>query len=296
MESPLSSNRGLASSQDMEREDSFSAQGRGRSSSYGKIFVAGFLGVVGLAVGLFVMADQSLRDEVTHHLPEFLQPAESESSALLIPTAKSRSQKSGLSSAHKTLSPLPKDEFKVPTKTNVSELFALYGGLPNPREGLSSADPTWTKEDEKLWSSKILHEKSWQRYEGVRELQQSRFSGGADLLKSALNDKKLWVRMGALCALADLGVDLPASLLEMVFQAPASERLANYFQKFYFRSTVGQNFVMRAALSYGKEDVRLVVLRVLAHGARKDPVNRPFFEAAKKDPSSKIRTWASSFL
>ena len=81
-----------------------------------------------------------------------------------------------------------------------------YWNLPNHfAESIDKPEVTWTVEQEEAWRVNLESKFVWQKYKVLKEIRDSKLAGSEVLLWDLSKERKLWLRMKALMALAEFG-------------------------------------------------------------------------------------------
>lgn len=181
------------------------------------------------------------------------------------------------------------------TQQDPLKLFAgknPYALLPNPRGSAAPNQTVWSAKEESEWRTLIKHKWAWQRYKTVLDIHQKNRKGSQVVLLDALSDSQFWIRMRALAALADLGLDIPkdADIAKGLGSARPS-LMANYFKRFFKNSSIGERHVMRASLKEVDPSVRQQILQTLKL-QNIESENEIYLVAATFDSSPLVRNWA----
>ena len=155
--------------------------------------------------------------------------------------------------------------------------------------------PPLTSDQEATFSAALAHEFTYQRYKAVLDLAALKAEGSETLLRGALDSPKLWTRMRALMALAEMGDEITADDIKKGLGRAHSELRARFFQRFE-RSpcTSGCYFIARASLPHLDAQGREAVIRVIA--LEGDRIRDKFMAAATFDPSERVRTAAQKWV
>lgn len=219
----------------------------------------------------------------------------------------------GLASTEEHLAPLPKRNkaptSKTPEPIAVKALASnpvsssqtisspgLWGRLKNElREEQKDPGAPLTTDQEETFKSALAHEFTYQRYKAVMDLAALKAEGSEMLLRSALDSPKLWTRMRALMALAELGDDITAEDIQKGLGSAHGELRARFFKRFE-RSPCGAGcyFIARASLPHLDATGREAVIRVIAK--EDDVIRDRFMVAATFDPSDRVRATAQKWL
>ena len=156
-----------------------------------------------------------------------------------------------------------------------------------------SLGPLWSVIQEELWRKKIESPSSWQRYNTVWQIRAARREGSEAILFQALKDKKFWTRSRAAIALADFGFEIEEQDLHSIFQKTHPDLIGNFFKRFFLRATPGAKYLMKAALNIVSPRARLSILKTLRFHKDDHNENEIIFFAARFDPDTNIRLWAS---
>ena len=170
-----------------------------------------------------------------------------------------------------------------------------YWGLPNDfAEKLDKPIETWTVEQEDAWRENLSSKFIWQKYKTLDEIKDARLAGSEILLWDLVGERKLWLRLKALMALADFGEKVSIKdVLDASIDARPST-LANFVKRFRQKSSVGELFVLRQLIRIMDQKGRFEVLRVLAE--RSDIYTDLYLVAGAMDPEEKIAKWAERKL
>lgn len=164
----------------------------------------------------------------------------------------------------------------------------MGGDLPPRGKSLST-------DEESSLKAGLSHEFHYQRYKTVLDLAAARSPGSEELLRSALDSKKFWVRMRALIALADIGDEITDDDVRQALGETHSELRARFFKRFEKSPcSVGCFYVARAALKHLDSHGRAQVLRVIAREA--SDVRDVFMVAATFDHNESVRRTAQDLL
>ncbi len=145
------------------------------------------------------------------------------------------------------------------------------------------------------WSAGLDHKFPYQHYRAVDEMRAFRASGSEALLRRALQDKRLWVRMNAAFALVESGVALMASEVETAVGGNERRELLNgYFQRFTRSNNMAERYVLKFALPLVPDAARIDILQALVNGG--DPDVELFAIAASFDNSRRVQRWATAWL
>lgn len=164
----------------------------------------------------------------------------------------------------------------------------MGGDLPPRGKSLST-------DEESSFKAGLSHEFHYQRYKTVLDLAAAKAPGSEELLRSALDSKKFWVRMRALIALADMGDEITDDDVSQALGKTHSELRARFFKRFE-RSpcSVGCFYVARAAMKHLDANGRAQVLKVVAR--EPSDVRDVFMVAATFDSSESVRQTAQEWL
>jgi hypothetical protein len=219
----------------------------------------------------------------------------------------------GLASTEEHLPPMPKKNKKpaaqpsqppvITTASSNSSQSLLTNGANSiwSRLGNQLIDqqeelgPPLTSDQEATFSAALAHEFTYQRYKAVLDLAALKAEGSESLLRDALDSPKLWTRMRALMALAELGDEITIEDIKKGLGDAHSELRARFFQRFE-RSpcTAGCYFIARASLPHLDAQGREAVIRVIA--LEDDRIRDKFMAAATFDPSKRVRTAAQKWV
>jgi len=145
------------------------------------------------------------------------------------------------------------------------------------------------------WRAGVDHKFQYQHYRAVEEMRAYRAAGSEDILRRALDDSSLWVRMTAAFALVESGVPLMASEIEKAVGQQERRNLLNgYFQRFTRSNNLAERYVLKFALPLVPEAARVDILKALVNGG--DPDAELFVIAGSFDPSRRVRAWATNWL
>jgi len=145
------------------------------------------------------------------------------------------------------------------------------------------------------WRAGVDHKFQYQHYRAVEEMRAYRAAGSEDILRRALDDSSLWVRMTAAFALVESGVPLMASEIEKAVGRQERRNLLNgYFQRFTRSNNLAERYVLKFALPLVPEAARVDILKALVNGG--DPDAELFVIAGSFDPSRRVRAWATNWL
>jgi len=164
----------------------------------------------------------------------------------------------------------------------------MGGDLPARGKSLST-------DEESSFKAGLSHEFHYQRYKTVLDLAAAKAPGSEELLRSALDSNKLWIRMRALIALADMGDEITDDDVGQALGKTHSELRARFFKRFE-RSpcSVGCFYVARAAMKHLDAYGRAQVLKVVAR--EPSDVRDVFMVAATFDSSESVRQTAQDWL
>ncbi len=150
-------------------------------------------------------------------------------------------------------------------------------------------------DEESSFKAGLSHEFHYQRYKTVLDLAAAKAPGSEELLRSALDSKKFWIRMRALIALADMGDDITDDDVRQALGRTHSELRARFFKRFEKSPcSVGCFYVARAALKHLESHGRAQVVRVISREA--SDVRDVFMVAATFDSSELVRKAAEEWL
>ena len=170
-----------------------------------------------------------------------------------------------------------------------------YLGLPNRLIGdIAPLARKWSPQEEAVWHRGITHSFPYQHYKTVRDVVRTRLAGSDVVLWDALDDDKLWVRMWAVCGLADFGIEIDGPSVTKAIGSARSDLIRNFFKRFIGKSTAGQRYVMRYALPVVAPSTRLVIYRALL--SQRDDLNDLYLVAASLDPNRRLSRWAKNTL
>lgn len=164
----------------------------------------------------------------------------------------------------------------------------MGGDLPARGKSLST-------DEESSFKAGLSHEFHYQRYKTVLDLAAAKAPGSEELLRSALDSNKFWIRMRALIALADMGDEITDDDVGQALGKTHSELRARFFKRFE-RSpcSVGCFYVARAAMKHLDAYGRAQVLKVVAR--EPSDVRDVFMVAATFDSSESVRQTAQDWL
>lgn len=170
-----------------------------------------------------------------------------------------------------------------------------YLGLPNRLVGeIAPLARKWSPQEEAVWHRGITHSFPYQHYKTVRDVVRARLAGSDVVLWGALDDDKLWVRMWAVCGLADFGIELEGSSVIKAIGSAHTDLTRNFFKRFISKSTAGQRYVMRYALPIVAPQTRLVIYQALL--SQRDDLSDLYLVAASLDPDRMMSRWAKNAL
>ena len=170
-----------------------------------------------------------------------------------------------------------------------------YLGLPNRLVGdIAPLSRKWSPQEEAVWHRGITHTFPYQHYKTVLDVVRARLAGSDVVLWDALDDDKLWVRMWAVCGLADFGIELDGSSVTKAIGSVRAELVSNFFKRFIGKNTAGQRYVMRYALPVVTPRTRLVIYQALL--GERDELNDLYLVAASLDPNRKVSRWAKNTM
>lgn len=170
-----------------------------------------------------------------------------------------------------------------------------YLGLPNRLSGdIAPLARKWSPQEEAVWHRGITHSFPYQHYKTVQDVVKSRLAGSDVVLWDALNDDKLWVRMWAVCGLAEFGIEIDGASVNKAIGTARPELVRNFFKRFIGKNTAGQRYVMRYALPVVGPQTRLVIYRALLN--QRDDLSDLYLVAASLDPDRRLSRWANRTL
>ena len=170
-----------------------------------------------------------------------------------------------------------------------------YLGLPNRLVGeIAPLSRKWSPQEEAVWHRGITHSFPYQHYKTVRDVVRARLAGSDVVLWGALDDDKLWVRMWAVCGLADFGIELEGSSVIKAIGSAHADLTRNFFKRFISKSTAGQRYVMRYALPVVTPQTRRVIYQALL--SERDDLSDLYLVAASLDPDRTMSRWAKNTL
>jgi hypothetical protein len=166
-----------------------------------------------------------------------------------------------------------------------------YWNLPNHfSESIDKPLETWTVEQEEAWRENLDSKFIWQKYKVLDEIKDARLAGSEVLLWDLTREKKLWLRLKALMALADFGEKVSIKdVLDAVENARPST-IANFVKRFRKDSSVGELFVLRQMVRIMDTRGRYEILRVLKD--QSDKYSDLYLTAGSLDPDEKVSRWA----
>lgn len=91
-------------------------------------------------------------------------------------------------------------------------------------------------------------------------------------------------------ALASNGYLVDSSSVKQSVENVSPDLIFNFIKRFYMVSNAGEQYILRAMLSWVEERERLLILKILAKFSRS--VNAPWIYAARYDPSKLVSRWA----
>ena len=196
---------------------------------------------------------------------------------------------------------LPRDAIEtenpgVQPTTNAPRSEGLWKLVKNEMGGdLPPRGKSLSTDEESSFKAGLSHEFHYQRYKTVLDLAAAKAPGSEELLRSALDSNKLWIRMRALIALADMGDEITDDDVGQALGKTHSELRARFFKRFE-RSpcSVGCFYVARAAMKHLDAYGRAQVLKVVAR--EPSDVRDVFMVAATFDSSESVRQTAQDWL
>lgn len=192
------------------------------------------------------------------------------------------------SSAMKTSVAEPGDADPSQTQVWTRIENEMGGDLPPRGKSLST-------DEESSFKAALSHEFNYQRYKTVLDLAAAKAPGSEELLRSVLDSDKLWMRMRALIALADMGDQITDEDVRQGLGKTHSELRARFFKRFEKSPcSVGCFYVARAALKHLDGYGRAQVLRVIAR--EPSDVRDVFMVAATFDGNESVRQTAQDWL
>ena len=241
------------------------------------VLLLGVLALVGLS-------DQSSLNS----LLSILDLASSEEVAAPRPVAAKKSAEVAL----KLVNPTKSNEKDSSKASNVS----IWSKIENEMDDSDKqAGPPLTGDQEATFKAALTHEFTYQRYKAVIDLAALNAKGSENLLRDALESPKLWTRMRALMALANVGDEITTEDIQKGLGTAHSELRARFFKRFE-RSPCdgGCYYIARASLPHLDDLGREAALRVIARG--RDTLRDRFMVAATFDVSERVRDSARTWL
>jgi hypothetical protein len=275
----------LNSAMDHEKDHQFDEQASGDKATAGETAKAEPAGD----------HEQSLFDSLLKPVLTMLGLAEEEMPALPEKPAKAVAQKP----APKTVPPPPDDEgyadgnvdvvVRDPYRVIINEIDK--GAL----EALNKGRREMSVIEENGWRAGVEHKFPYQHFRTVEEMRAFRAAGSEPILRKALGDKSLWVRMTAAFALVESGIPLMASEVEQaVGRRERANLLSGYFQRFTRQNNIAERYVLKFALPLVPEAARIDILRGLVNAG--DPDAELFVIAGSFDASPRVRRWSTNWL
>lgn len=149
--------------------------------------------------------------------------------------------------------------------------------------------------EEEGWKAALIHKFPFQHYRAVDEMRAFRASGSEAILRTALEDRRLWVRMNAALGLVESGIPLMASEVEKAVGKNERRDLLNgYFQRFTRSSNMAERYVLKFALPLVPDAARVEILQALVNAG--DPDLELFVIAGSFDASRRVQRWATQWL
>lgn len=109
----------------------------------------------------------------------------------------------------------------------------------------------------------FAHPFPYKRMEAVQQLRKLRIKGSENLLRLGMEQKKFWVRMEALFALAEIGAALKTSDLEKAIGDARPYLLENYFKRFSTGASQGEKFILSLCMYFVPEKPQALIASVL---------------------------------
>lgn len=185
----------------------------------------------------------------------------------------------------------PQEALDLPYKVQaqVKPEAELYTRLENISE---VKDPTvvWTVGDKKRWETAVKSPHRWQHYKTATEIARNPKLGAKKILFQLLQKPGFWLHMRTLMALASNGYLVDSSSVKQSVENVSPDLIFNFIKRFYMVSNAGEQYILRAMLSWVEERERLLILKILAKFSRS--VNAPWIYAARYDPSKLVSRWA----
>jgi HEAT repeats len=172
-------------------------------------------------------------------------------------------------------------------------IWALVANEPGAGE--ITVGPPLTSDQQAQVGEALKSPFTYQRYKAVMDLAATHPAGSISLLREALESNKLWTRMRALIALADLGDEINQQDVEMALGDAHSELRSRFFKRFEKSlCTMGCFYVARASLPYLDAEGRAEVVRVISREPSK--VRDLYMVAATFDESDEVKQTAVAWL
>jgi hypothetical protein len=169
-----------------------------------------------------------------------------------------------------------------------------YWALPNKIFGRLPLSRTWTSDEEETFRAGITHRFSYQRWQTVQTIRKMRLSGSDVVLWDAMQDRKLWTRMGAAVGLAELNIEVSLNVIEGLIQDAGSELVADYFERYTRTPNAGQAFMLRQVIRILDEKGRLIALQGIERS--QDGYRDLYLAAATRDPGRHVQQWVQKVL
>lgn len=166
-----------------------------------------------------------------------------------------------------------------------------YWHLPNHfSETVEKPTETWTVEQEEAWRENLESKFIWQKYKVLGEIKDAKLLGSEILLWDLAKEKKLWLRLKALMALADFGEKVSMKDVLDAVEGVRPSTLASFVKRFKSKSSVGERFVLRQLVRVMDTNGRFQVLRVL--DKQRDKYSDLYLSAGALDPDERVSKWA----
>jgi hypothetical protein len=239
--------------------------------------------------------EESLFDSLVKPVLVMLGLAEEEVPALPDKPAKAVAQKT----PPKTVAPPPEDEGYADGNVDV-EVRDPYRVIINEidkdaLEALNKGRREMSVIEEDGWRAGVEHKFPYQHFRTVEEMRAFRAAGSEPILRHALGDRSLWVRMTAAFALVESGVPLMASEVEQAVGRRERANLLNgFFQRFTRQNNIAERYVLKFALPLVPDAARIDILTGLVNAG--DPDAELFVIAGSFDASPRVRRWSTNWL
>jgi hypothetical protein len=171
-----------------------------------------------------------------------------------------------------------------PTPQPIQPNSNIWASLGNELAGpVKDPERSLTQDELHSFREKLESDVTYQRYLAAYELGKLHASGGEDLLHQLIQDPKLWTRMRAVIALADLGEEISEEEFKTAVGQERTDLYIGFFKRFEKSEPCSEGcyFVARQAMRYLPARARASVLNLIS--IEQSSIGKRFVDAAKQD-------------